>query len=226
MTPQEHKITIQKTARYYTWGDDITRAHRVWFVCHGYGQLGTYFIRNFNELNPETDFVIAPEGFHRFYQEGFSGKVGATWMTKEARLDDIQDYVAYLDLVYDSCGLQDLQTTQNLIALGFSQGVATITRWIAAGKARPHAAVMWAGSFPPDLDVLKATHSFRKLPVWFVLGDADPFIGVNAVDDMKRHVEPLNIDQHWLHFSGKHEIPTSVLRTLLQEINTTLHKVL
>ena len=36
---------------------------------------------------------MAPEGLSRFYLEGFSGKVGATWMTREDRLNDIDNYL-------------------------------------------------------------------------------------------------------------------------------------
>src|SRR5690554_3872961 len=34
---------------------------------------------------------------HRFYRKGTQGRVGASWMTKEARLDDIEDNHKYLD---------------------------------------------------------------------------------------------------------------------------------
>jgi predicted esterase len=218
MSPNEHKIAVNKTARYYTQGNDITKAKRIWFVCHGYGQLAGFFIRNFNSFNPDTDFVIAPEGFHRFYNEGFSGRVGATWMTREARLDDIDDYIAFLNSVHDACGLGNRNAGQELIAFGFSQGVATISRWIALGNARPDAAVMWAGSFPPDLEIVKARNAFVNLPVYFVLGDADPFITDHAVEDMKKHLEPIGIQGHWIHFAGVHEIPETVLKDLHKAI--------
>ncbi len=222
MTPIEHKIAVNKTARFYTQGNDITKAKRIWFVCHGYGQLAAYFIRNFSTLDPNTDYVIAPEGFHRFYQEGFSGRVGATWMTREARLDDIDDYLAYLNSVHHACGLHNRNAEQQLIAFGFSQGVATISRWIALGNARPDAAVLWAGSFPPDLEIVKARNAFEKLPVWFVLGNADPFITDQSAEEMNEHLEPIGIQGNWLHFSGAHEIPDEVLKELLFEIKSKL----
>ena len=47
---------------------------------HGYGQLAKYFIRDFESLGPEH-VAIVPEGLHRFYREGMSGRVVASWMT-------------------------------------------------------------------------------------------------------------------------------------------------
>jgi hypothetical protein len=41
--------------------------------------------------------IIAPEGLSRFYRKGFSGDVVASWMTKDDRLDDMEDYVRYLN---------------------------------------------------------------------------------------------------------------------------------
>ena len=98
---KEQTIETKKTARYYTLGTLSENTKTVWFVCHGYGQLANYFLRNFKLLENEKTFVISPEGFHRYYLNGFSGRVGASWMTKEDRLNDIADYVAYLDQLYE-----------------------------------------------------------------------------------------------------------------------------
>ena len=54
-----------------------------------------YFIRKFRALFDDL-LVVAPEGMHRFYLQGSSGRVGASWMTKEAREDDIADNLRWL----------------------------------------------------------------------------------------------------------------------------------
>lgn len=110
------KLTIEKTAKIATWGN--SHAPNVWFCLHGYGQLSEYFIKGFENLDPNEHYVIAPEGLHRFYLRGTSGRVGASWMTKEERLDDINDYVKYLDQVYDE--VIDSNLNQKIIVLGLS----------------------------------------------------------------------------------------------------------
>jgi hypothetical protein len=69
MPAQEHHISIARTARYYQLGTISTDTRRIWFVCHGYGQLAAYFIRHFAHLTAADPYlvVIAPEGLSRFY---------------------------------------------------------------------------------------------------------------------------------------------------------------
>jgi len=125
---KEQTIETKKTARYYTLGALSEKTRTVWFVCHGYGQLANYFLRNFKSLENEKTFIISPEGFHRYYLNGFSGRVGASWMTKEDRLNDIADYVAYLDQLYHKVFSSVNRNNLKVNLLGFSQGGATATR--------------------------------------------------------------------------------------------------
>ena len=98
---REHSIKVRRSARYYTLGPDDERAVRdVWFVLHGYGQLAAQFIGIFEALNDGTRLIVAPEALNRFYVAGVETApaaergVGATWMTREDRLNEIDDYVA------------------------------------------------------------------------------------------------------------------------------------
>src|ERR1051325_8249497 len=116
-------IRIEKTARYFILGD--AGASSVWCVCHGYAQLASYFIKNFEPLNNGDNMIVAPEGLHRFYWQGYSGRVVASWMTKEDRLDDINDYVNFLDEVHNDVMKEFKGKKVKVNVLGFSQGVAT-----------------------------------------------------------------------------------------------------
>lgn len=214
MDLKEAKILTTKTARYFTLGNDITRAKRIWFTCHGYGQLSKYFIRKFSALDREVNFVIAPEGLNRFYLEGFSGRVGATWMTKEARLDDIKDYVNYLDDLHRALGLDRLPKGSELIHFGFSQGVATAARYIAFGKVKPHRAVFWAGSFPPDMHPEDPTGALKNLPVYACSGDEDPFVNEEKIAEGQALLKQHCTDITEFRFRGKHDIPDTALLSL------------
>ena len=87
----EREINISLKTKYSTYGKFSDRTEKIWFVCHGYGQLAEYFIKNFEVLDAETNYVIAPQGLSKFYLKGFTGRVGASWMTKEDRLTDIEN---------------------------------------------------------------------------------------------------------------------------------------
>ncbi len=213
---QENKIPIRKTARYFTHGEDITSARRIWFALHGYGQLANYFIRSFAHLDPKTNFVIAPEGMNRFYLDGLSGRVGATWMTKEARLDDIADYVGYLDQLYQHL---DINSSAEIIALGFSQGVATVSRWISQTQiARFDQTILWAGSFPEGLEPEKAIRSLSAIKVHCVIGDDDPFINEKVKENQVTHLKNLGLNPNWHSYKGDHRIPKDALNQLIEKL--------
>ncbi|MEZ4903841.1 MAG: hypothetical protein R2822_19865 [Spirosomataceae bacterium] len=60
---QQHHLTIQRTARYFTLGALDTSTQQVWFVLHGYGQLAEFFIKKFDVLDDGKTYIIAPEDF-------------------------------------------------------------------------------------------------------------------------------------------------------------------
>src|SRR6266550_1297389 len=132
----EHHLSVARTARYYTLGEP--GATEVWFVCHGYGQLAGRFLRRFEPIADGSRLVVAPEGLNRFYVgsgEHRDQPVGATWMTREDRLNEIADYVKYLDAVYaDVFGGKP--TAARVRALGFSQGAAPGTRGVTRATAQ------------------------------------------------------------------------------------------
>src|SRR5438874_13785220 len=147
---QEHVLSTSRTARYFTLGHP-TDATELWFVCHGYGQLASRFLERFRALESPGRCIVAPEGLSRFYltEHPTERRVGASWMTREDRLHEIDDYVRYLDAVSRAVTPATAQVT----ALGFSQGTATVCRWAARGSARLERLILWGGEVPPDLDL-------------------------------------------------------------------------
>src|SRR5881396_3950063 len=98
----EHHLSVSRTARYFTLGERSAAVEEVWFACHGYGQLGARFLEKLRVLDDGTRYLVAPEGLSRFYlsESPTERRVGASWMTREDRLAEIEDYVRYLDAVY------------------------------------------------------------------------------------------------------------------------------
>src|SRR6266704_2680299 len=98
---QEHSLSTSRTARYFTLGHP-SDARELWFVCHGYGQLASRFLERFHSLESQRRCIVAPEGLSRFYltEHPTERRVGASWMTREDRLHEIDDYVRYLDALH------------------------------------------------------------------------------------------------------------------------------
>ena len=95
--PIKNHILVTKTARYFTLGELNENTRELWFVLHGYAQLASDFIQDFEGLDNGTRFIVAPEGLNKFYARGFGGKPAASWMTSEDRENEIIDYINYLN---------------------------------------------------------------------------------------------------------------------------------
>jgi len=208
--PKMLTISSEKTTRFHTWGNRNSAKH-VWFVLHGYGQLSTYFIRKFRALDPNENFIVAPEGFHRFYLKGHSGRVGASWMTKEERINDISDYVRYLDKLADHIKVESFEKFH---VIGFSQGAATASRWITQGKSFPNSLCLWASVFPPDLDFSLAQEKLKKALLVLVNGDTDEFYNVSDFNTHATSIKSLGITYEHIIFPGGHDININALKEL------------
>lgn len=210
---------VPRTARYATLGEGGAAVREVWFVLHGFGQLGPYFIRHFGVLADGTRLVVAPEALNRFYLEPTSWKgagtarVGATWMTREEREAEMRDYVGYLDLLYDRVFADLDRAAVRVTVLGFSQGVATGARWLCRGRAQADAFVGWAGPFPPELDA-EAVRPLRGLRLVRVLGDHDEMALPDLMAAEDERMRTLGLDAPLVRFPGGHALHRDTLLAL------------
>jgi predicted esterase len=217
---REHHITVTKTARYFTLGDVHEALRQVWFACHGYGQLARRFLRHFEDLDDGHRLIVAPEALSRFYVEPGLGArhpdvpVGATWMTREDRLSEIGDYVSYLDALYAQI-FQDVRRERvEVCVLGFSQGVATACRWVAAAGCRVDALILWGGLIPDDLELPTVAPVFRQLRLTTVAGERDTSITRERIDQQEERLSELGVPHRLVAFDGGHQLDRAVLGSL------------
>ncbi|CAG5084857.1 alpha/beta hydrolase [Parvicella tangerina] len=211
------QIPTTKTARFFQMGEFNASTKRVIIACHGYAQLGEYFLKWFEGMDLSETVVIAPEGLHRFYWKGFNGKVVASWMTKEDRENDIKDYCLFLDNVYARL---PITKEMQVIALGFSQGAATISRWAEFTTKKIHHLILWAGVFPDDVDV-KSINFKLETPVHVTFGNKDVFYNAEQLDQLKQYLDDKKLDYEFSAFQGEHKIYPEPLNNLLQKIRAT-----
>jgi predicted esterase len=214
----EHSLAVQRTARYYTLGADSS-ADDVWFVCHGYAQLAATFVETFRVIADDRRLIVAPEGLSRFYAEtttraGTARTVGASWMTREDRLNEIADYVRYLDAVYQRVFSRLTRTGVRVTALGFSQGVATVCRWLAQRQATVEQVILWAATLPPELLYERGASLFGGAPIALVLGDHDAAIDRASFDDDERMLRAKGFPVSRHRFAGGHRLDNDLLTEL------------
>ncbi|WP_162427174.1 alpha/beta hydrolase [Pontibacter pudoricolor] len=213
---EQHLLT-QRTARYYSLGTPSDEVTDLWIVCHGYGQLARYFLRHFAPLDNGRTIIVAPEALSRFYLDGFSGRVGATWMTKEDRLTEIEDQAAYLTLLLQT-QLQQLSAEVRVTIVGFSQGGATVSRWLASGAAPVHRLILWAASFPEDIDFTAGKAAFTNLPVAIVYGTQDEFITPESLQKKQQLLSELGIAPQFYTFEGGHTLDAATLVKINEQL--------
>jgi predicted esterase len=215
----QHEISFQYQARYFKLGEINSRTKQIWFVLHGYGQLAEYFIRKFTVLQDHNVCVIAPEGLSHFYLENFQAgtgrkneRVGATWMTRENRSIDIQNYLEYLNALYHK---EIAQAIIPVSILGFSQGSATASRWVMNNQIKFQRLILWSGIFPPDMDFENGKELLKQKEVLMVYGKNDPFLTDERFREMTNLSQKLSTDVKQIVFDGEHDIDQATLLTLI-----------
>jgi len=211
---QEKHIKVEKTARYFQLGEAASVIKQVWFVCHGYGQLGSYFLKHFESLDNGERLIVAPEGLSRFYLNGFYGRIGASWMTREGRLNDIKDYVLYLDAIHQQVFEGVDRSAVDVSVLGFSQGTATASRWAALGDVKVDQLILWAGLLPPELIEENKLEIFQKLKLMLVAGENDEYASEEKILEQENHLKENSVPYKLIKFAGGHEMDSQVLKQI------------
>ena len=208
MTNQSGTFETKRSLRYYTLAKEEP-IERILFVLHGYGQLATYFIKKFEGHSLKNTLIVAPEGMHRFYLNGTSGRVGASWMTKEWREQDILENSQTLN-GFASAIIHQYPTAK-ITVLGFSQGGATAARWISDQQIPCEHFISWGSVFPPDIsaEVLQQLSMKRT----FVVGNEDPFFPETIAKEVIQQHQNLGFE--CVTFEGKHDISLQTLEAVL-----------
>ncbi len=182
---EENQLSVSIKAPYFTLNNLTGKTERVWLAFHGYGQLAKFFLKKFEMLDPDKNFIIAPQGLSKYYLDGFQGRVGASWMTKEDRLTEIENQYQYIQSVLDNVG--DI-SEKKLIYFGFSQGTATMGRFAAWSKLSFDQMIIWAGTFPPDIEPNAFNFLSGSEGITYFTSREDPFFKEEMIENQNKVV--------------------------------------
>lgn len=212
----EH-FTARRTARCAVRGPERASAVReLWMVLHGYAHLAHDFIAGLDALDDGTRLIVAPEALSRFYDargerdQHQEAKVGASWMTREDRLREIDDTLGWLQLAYESFATR-LKAEVPVTVLGFSQGGAAASRWVAAGRVPARNLICWGASLAPELE-LGEQSALRRVRCSIVIGDRDKFISPAQVAAEQARLAAARFPHRFVVFSGGHRLDDATLR--------------
>jgi dienelactone hydrolase len=216
----EKHIQVSRTARYYQLGQPGPHIADIWVVCHGFAQLASRFLSRFKHIASDSRLIVAPEALNRFYIDtsprphGPDAVVGATWMTREDRQQEIADYVRYLDAVYREVKEECRGSQHSLTVLGFSQGVATACRWFTHGHAIVQRLVLWSGHIPGDLPIEEHSDRWSAADLVLVWGDSDARVHGAAIARDNARLAQIDVAPRSFSFVGGHELNHEALGRL------------
>lgn len=206
---EQRTIRVARTARYCVEGDP---AGEVWLLLHGYGETAAPFLdrcRPLAEAGPTL--LIAAEGLSRFYLRGGRGEVGASWMTRDLRQEEIAEYLAMIERVLEDAGVA---ADRPINLLGFSQGGATAMRVALQGRRPVDRLVMWGSLFDEEELRGSASRIARIGRLVLVGGEADRIVRPEATLSFATVVRSLGgVVVHHSH-AGGHELDPPLLRSL------------
>ena len=207
----EKTLSYEITNTYSTLNKYTATTKNVWVVFHGIGYLSRYFLRHFHNLDPEENYVIAPQAQSKYYLNNEYRHVGASWLTKENTEVEIQNVLNYLDEVYKA---EELEKAPKLILLGYSQGVSIATRWVARRKIQCNQLIMHSGKVPVELKP-EDFRFLRNTKFSFIYGTKDEYLqkGIIQVEEERlKKLFPENLEI--FTFNGGHEVSSELVGQL------------
>lgn len=215
MVPKEKLISYTSTNTYLCLNRLDKDTKNVWIVLHGIGFLSKFFIKYFQGLPKDENYIIAPQAPSKYYLSSKYTHVGASWLTKENRELETENVIRYLDEVYRE---ENIPSSCRLIILGFSQGVSIVARWVAKSKIPCKDLILYAGGIPEEL----TTEDFDflaplKTKIKIVVGTEDEFLVPERLKKERIKIDTLfNGRAEFISFDGGHEVNPGVINKLLQ----------
>ncbi len=142
-------------------------------------------------------------------------------MTREDRLHEIDDYVAYLESIQQEIFKYFSPEKVQITVLGFSQGTATACRWINQSAMRCDRLILWGGYFANGILELVEKERLPPQNTYFVYGNKDEYLNqlnpAEYLENLRTELPFLKI----VEYRGGHAIDTEVLSTRFGEKPTT-----
>lgn len=226
MNSTEKEITYQSTNSYSTLNTFTERTKNVWFVCHGMGYLSRYFINYFKGLDPDDNYIIAPQAPSKYYQGKDFKHVGANWLTKDDTELGIENILNYFDAIFKA---ENITAQTNLIVFGYSQGVSVAMRYVAKRQIQCSQLVLHSGGIPKELtaedfaylnEIPAEVHLKRsrkaEMTVKLIYGTKDEYLNDERMaSEYQRAQELFGKRLDILPFNGKHVVNVDIINDLV-----------
>lgn len=209
--PAEEKLlSFETTHPYAVLNTRGPKTKRIWVVFHGIGFLSRYFLRYFEHLNPEENYIIAPQAPSLYYLDQAYRHVGASWLTREHTARNMRNLLNYLEQLYKA---EALEKAPELVLMGYSQGVSVLCRWVSLHRKTCDRMILYAGRVPEELGPADFQHLPSGTPVEVFEGESDPFLPSKDLKERQVRLRALFGDRLQLRrYKGGHELQKELLK--------------
>ena len=209
---QEKRVDYQSSGSYSTLNSPSEKTKNLWLVFHGMGYLSRYFMKYFEHLDPEENYIIAPQAPSKYYMGNQFKHVGASWLTREDTLAETANVLSYVDAVWQ---VEKENYYQKLIILGYSQGVSIATRWLASRKNICDHLILHSGGIPVELTPADFEYMSSDTKVTYIYGDKDRYITIARKTEEQLKGNKLFGDRiNYEVFDGIHEVSRDFIKRI------------
>lgn len=207
----EKEISYEITNSYSTLNQLTDLTKNVWFVCHGMGYLSRYFLKYFKGLDPDENYIIAPQAQSKYYIAPKFQHVGASWLTKENTFKETENVMRYFDAIFEK---ESIKPQHKLIMLGYSQGVSVAMRYIVKRRIKCDQLVLMSGGIPKELT--SDDFDFLDAKINMIYGTADEYLNEERIEsETKRVLELFGNRVEILPFEGNHMVNAELINKLV-----------
>jgi len=212
------QISISKTGKYSQIGKYSKKINSVWIVLHGYGMLSEFFIKKFDCIINDTTLVIAPEATNRFYLSNNYTRVGASWMTKLDRNEEIRDNILFLNKLFSIIKKEIGHDNFKLNTLGFSQGGPALVRWLMSNRLNINSLILWGSDIPKDSLVIENKSRWNSMNLKIVIGKHDEYINEEKKQEFIKLVKSYGLKYELIEYDGSHKIIEDELKKIANSL--------
>ena len=212
----EQQISYTHSNTYSTLNRLSKKTKNVWMAFHGMGHLSRYFIKHFECLNAEENYIIAPQAPSKYYQDKRFKYVGASWLTKENTAIEKENVLRYIDAVWEHEKKQWQGLDIKVILIGYSQGVSIVSRWAAKGKIQCEQLVLHSGGIPVELTPAHFNYLNTSTKVLYLYGNKDQYF--NEARNTEEQLKGNRLFGDRLEvkvFNGIHEVSEAEIQNLV-----------
>jgi predicted esterase len=211
MNSTEKEISYQITNSYSTLNTLTQHTKNVWFICHGMGYLSRYFIKYFEALDEDENYIIAPQAQNKYYIPPKFKHVGASWLTKENTIKETENVMRNFDAVFDA---ENIPNNVNLIVVGYSQGVSVAMRYVAKRLLQCSQMVLMSGGIPKELNTEDFT--FLNAKTTLIYGTQDEYMNEERMQYEQQRVHELfGKAVTIIPFEGAHLVNVELINALV-----------